>query len=324
MSDTRIIEIDGWTISNVSLEEYKNYSSRMTNAFNKAEFIELNLEKVTATHCLVIKKGNSERFVVSFGEKEDSLFCPFSASFGYIEEIKPGQTIEYYELAIRLINRYIDENVFRTTETVLPPIFYDSDNLSTWIYLFHLNGWVISNMDIGFAMEINDLYENYEQKIAHNARKNFHIAMKQDFVLNICNTVEEKKMAYDIIRINRETKGYDLKMSKEQVLDTMEIIKSDMFIVSDKSDEHYAAALVYEVAPQIGLVVYWGDIPGYEEKKVMNYLPYALIQEYKKKGFKYLDIGPSTWEGRPNYGLCNYKDSIGCFRYDKYIFSRQT
>ena len=56
-------------------------------------------------------------------------------------------------------------------------------------------------------------------------------------------------------------------------------------------------------------------------KFAINFLAYQLIQYYTKKGIKILDIGISTEDGIPNYGLCDFKESIGCFLSSKIIFT---
>ena len=33
---------------------------------------------------------------------------------------------------------------------------------------------------------------------------------------------------------------------------------------------------------------------------------------YKEKGISLIDIGTSTVDGVPNFGLCDFKESIGC------------
>lgn len=38
---------------------------------------------------------------------------------------------------------------------------------------------------------------------------------------------------------------------------------------------------------------------------------------------KYLDIGPSTENSIPNYGLCDFKESIGCRRSLKYTMVKE-
>ena len=52
----------------------------------------------------------------------------------------------------------------------------------------------------------------------------------------------------------------------------------------------------------------------------MNYLAYSLFDYYADNGLRILDIGPSTEDGIPNYGLCEFKESIGCSVTMKYSF----
>ena len=49
-----------------------------------------------------------------------------------------------------------------------------------------------------------------------------------------------------------------------------------------------------------------------KKKKPINALAEFLVTYYTNKGFEYLDIGPSTDQGIPNYGLIDFKESIGC------------
>jgi lipid II:glycine glycyltransferase (peptidoglycan interpeptide bridge formation enzyme) len=94
-------------------------------------------------------------------------------------------------------------------------------------------------------------------------------------------------------------------------MNTIQLVDHDMFIVSHGSDE-IAAALVYHVSDKIAQVIYWGDIPGYGEFKPINFLSYKLIQYYGSRGFEYLDIGISTDHSVLNFGLADFKISIGC------------
>ena len=83
-----------------------------------------------------------------------------------------------------------------------------------------------------------------------------------------------------------------------------------------------AAAQVFHVCEGIVQVIYWGDVPGYSVLKPINYLAYELINFYGERGFQYIDIGPSSEKGRPNYGLCDFKSSIGCDLNAKFSFKK--
>jgi len=50
----------------------------------------------------------------------------------------------------------------------------------------------------------------------------------------------------------------------------------------------------------------------------MNYFSYKVFEHYYRKGLGILDIGPATENGIPNYGLCEFKENIGCTASLKY------
>ena len=123
-----------------------------------------------------------------------------------------------------------------------------------------------------------------------------------------------------MIRINRESKGYPLRMSLQNVLNTIEVIKADFFILTHNAKD-VAAAQVFHVAADVVQVIYWGDVPGYTELRAMNYLAYKVFEYYAASKIKLIDIGPSSENGIPNYGLCEFKENIGCSVSLKYTFS---
>ena len=108
-------------------------------------------------------------------------------------------------------------------------------------------------------------------------------------------------------------------MSLESVLQTAGVVAAEFFVMSlDGAD--VAVAMVYPVAEEISQVIYWGDAPGYADCRAMNYFTYKVFEHYFKKGLKILDIGPSSVEGVPNYGLCSFKENLGCTISLRHVF----
>ena len=133
------------------------------------------------------------------------------------------------------------------------------------------------------------------------------------------DTPENIARAYAVIRGNRESKGYALQMSLESVLKTAEVVSAEFFVMTlDGAD--VAAAMVYPVTEGINQVIYWGDLPGYTDCRAMNYFTYKVFEHYFDKGLKVLDIGPSSVEGIPNYGLCSFKENLGCTISLRHVF----
>ena len=317
MNTLVINEKTNWRVEKVDFNFFLKETQRAIHTvFNKAEFSELNKNKVDEIIYLLFYKKNSPRFAITFGREKDVLNCPFSAPFGYMELLKESMSVSDFEEAGKALEQYFCDAGVKKAGIIFPPSFYDHTTIETWINVLFNQGWRAEYIDLSFGLHIPDVMEGYENKIKYNARKNLRIANRAQLGFRKCITDDEKREAYEVIRQNRMAKGYPLKMTLEQVLTAVKIVPSDMYLVTD-GEKSIAAALVYEVTQKAAQVIYWGDIPGYTDKKTINFLSYELLKVYEQKGFEYLDIGPSTEFGMPNHGLCDFKDSIGCERTTK-------
>ena len=76
--------------------------------------------------------------------------------------------------------------------------------------------------------------------------------------------------------------------------------------------EPIAAALVYDVLPDVDLLVAWGDHGHDLPRSPMNLLAYRLVERALGRGARVLDLGPSSEkDGSPNPGLVHFKRSLG-------------
>lgn len=308
-------------IQEISADEYRSFLEYRGVAFMSAEFNELNKYKADEVIYLLFE-DSKPRFVLCFGIKSNEMLCPYSAPFGMLVPLRESTSLEYFDLAVKEIDNYASCKGIGYIKMILPPFFYDEDNISMLVWALYSNGYSIKNIDLNYQFCLDDIdTDEYKNTIQHNARKNLRIGLQAGLTLERCSAEEECKEAYDIIRLNRESKGFPLRMTYEQVSETVKIIENDFFIVR-KNGTGIASAIIFHISPETAQVIYWGDIPGYSQDKPVNYLSYNLIEYYKKRGFKYLDIGPSTEHGVPNFGLCNFKQSIGCTISNKFTFEK--
>lgn len=125
-------------------------------------------------------------------------------------------------------------------------------------------------------------------------------------------TIEEVSV-YDIIKINRESRGFPLRMTLDEVIATSKIIPTDFFIVYDKYNNGVASAVVHHMRSDLVRVVYWGNTPESEQFRPVNFISYNIFSYYKQfEDIKIIDIVTSTVDSVPNIGLCAFKESIGC------------
>lgn len=289
-------------------KEYRNVFDIPYHIFNSTAFIELNGGRYDAVHYLMFRQGKIKLGIV-LAERDGELCSPVSAPFGGFSFVKSDVSVLVIEQAVEVLAQWVvGRNC--TAEITLPPLFYASDFLCKVVNVFDRSLFKLQYTDLNYQIELHE-NTDYMDMIQYNARRNLNIAIKQPYTFYQATNDDQIEQAYQIIKANRESKGYPLKMTFENVLNTIRIIPADFFIL-ELDGIGVAAAQIFHVAKGIVQVIYWGDAPGYAEARPMNYLSYKVVEHYVKTDVKVIDIGPSTEYGVPNYGLCEFKESIGC------------
>jgi len=109
-------------------------------------------------------------------------------------------------------------------------------------------------------------------------------------------------------------------MDLDDMIRTSAFMRADTFVLSlDGVD--VAAAIVFETLSGVAQPVIWGDDVEHHSMRTMHRLCYEIAGWYAARGFHTLDLGPSTESGRPNYGLCFFKKSLGFTPSLRYTFT---
>jgi hypothetical protein len=272
------------------------------HVFNKKEFIELNKHKCSELHYL-----DFNGISIILGEKGGELYSPFSAPFGGFSSLQKNPSLEAMENAYEKLYEWLKEKN-KKCHITLPPLFYDEPFISKCISAMQRKGFKIAYGDLNYHFDLTE-----QIKMQHNAKNAWNIATRNNLSLILTDNNDNMQIAYSIIANNRKERGYPPHLSLEEFCETAKItnINLDCFLVyADK--EPIAAALVFAIEPKRSLVVLWGDN---REKKLlhpMNFLAISMAEHYKSQGYLSLDLGPSSKNGIPNYGLCSFKESLGC------------
>lgn len=305
-------------VTRVDSKTYKTVFPRPYHRFNSVEFSELNRDKCEAIHYLIFQ-DSKQRFGIILGEKGGALKSPFSAPFGGFSFHKE-EKIESYEEAVSALKEY-GEMVGKEIIVSTPPTIYHPSCVTKTYSAFARGGAKINYCDLNYQFELSK-FGRYEHYIDSKAKNKLYNSLKVGFEFLKLDSKKEEDVAraYEVIRRNRQERGFPLHMGLEAVLATIKIIPADFFVCRLK-DIDMAAAQVFHVADSIAQVIYWGDIPEYSHLRVMNFFSYKVFEYYSKQGISILDIGPSTEHGIPNYGLCEFKENIGCTISSKHTFS---
>ena len=194
----------------------------------------------------------------------------------------------------------------------MPPTMYNETFISKQINTLYRKGFVLNTIELNYAIFLENTELSSLNYLSRAARKNLNISKNSNLRFVKGKSNQEFNEAYQIISKNRASRGYPLRMTWEQVYETSKVLQADSFLVRYEEEVIVASAIVFHVNKEVAQVIYWGDIPEYSNFKVMNFLAHELFSYYKEKGIKVVDVGPSTENSIPNYGLCDFKESIGC------------
>ena len=298
-------------IIEVSSSEYGDVIKSPYHVFATAEFNHLNREKTEEVHYLLFREDKI-RLGIIFGRKDKVLSSPFSAPFGGFSFVSENVRLQYLEESIGTLSNWASSRRVQSIEITIPPPFYNQSFIAKQVNCLWRMGYEFSVIDLNFSYDICRIGDSIQERIWRNARKNLRISSEAGLNLIIASDDQQRRSAYDIIAQNRIHRGFPLRMSWEQVMETSKLIPADFFIVENSNKVLIASAIVFHISEKIIQVIYWGDLLGYSELKPMNFLSYRLYEYYKLLGEEYMDIGHSTELSVPNYGLCEFKDSIGC------------
>ena len=302
----------------ITPKEYQEIFSNPYHIFNSATFNELNKYKCDGVHYLIFRDSKI-RLGLIFGRRENIVLSPFSAPFGCFAFLNEQIDIDKIDESLLVLDDYLKEKKISNIKFVLPPFCYNVSFLSKLVNSLSRSRYKVSHIDLNHIFKTLFFDEKYKEKLNSNTRRNLNIALKQNFVFQKTDDID---LVYDIISKNRELRDFPLRMTLEQVKETIKIIKHDAFVVKLNQD-YVASALVYYVAHNIVQIIYWGDIPEFSSLKTMNFLSYKVFEYYKNTDVEIVDIGPSTENGIPNYGLCDFKESIGCVAENKFTFEKK-
>lgn len=251
------------------------------------------------------------------------FLSPISAPFGGFTFISEDVRLQYLEEAIRLMVQWAIRKEFVSIVITLPPLLYSGSFIAKQLNCLWRQGFEVSKIDLNYSFALEDFDDQYLERIWYNARKNLRISMNAGLEFSECINDGDKEWAYEIIKQNRESKGFPMHMTWQQIRDTVNIIESDFFLVTDNRKATVASSIVFHVNKSVVQVIYWGDIQGHSEMKPMNFLSYKVFEFYKYSDIKVVDVGPSTEHSVPNYGLCEFKEGIGCRIDPKYTLIKK-
>jgi hypothetical protein len=300
-SELNIREIDSVAYAKLAEEVHYVYNNRRFLDTVQAETENIRYFTIGASKPKVF-------FFIS--EVNQQFVMPFSAPFWNIERVKNHLSTQSIYNIVYVLHQFFKESAKNVLIT-LPPTIYDSTQISTLTNALIYYGFKIKYYDINHHILLSNYnLPNYRRLLDSNTKRNLRIANNHHLTLNISNSSDEIRDAYEIIQENRNVKQYPLRISEQKLHHTLQKIGGEVITVKYK-DEVIASAFVYNINQKVKQLIYWGDKPAHRNLKVMNYLADQIVSYYSELNYSYIDLGPSSSGGVPNFGLSTFKESIG-------------
>lgn len=298
----------------VSADAYRRTFLSPAVVYNSVAFSELNALKVAEVRYVVFSKGGKPRLGLTIGVGADGrMRAPFSAPFACFDFNKE-QCVDVIVDAVGLLR--CD---FAGLVLTLPPTLYAPSMIAKTAIALNHSGARRLYDDWNFHLPLA-ASGGYGSLVDSDTRR--VVASGAATGYGLLEVADDPWRAYAVVAANHEAKGYPMRMTERQVVATAGKggpVKGRFFVLTN-GVEDAAAAIVYDVTPAVSQVIYWGDAPRHGCRYAMNLLAARLYEYYSSRGKSILDIGPSSSEGIPATGLCNFKESIGCIVSSKPTF----
>ena len=228
-------------------------------------------------------------------------------SFDFIEDI----ALEAIEDCIIKTCNYMHGTLNAKKIIIISPPFAHNLQKSSYIFNTLLNlGFEIVTHDIDYSIAVDDI--SIVDKMKRNNKKRYNKCLKEGFKFDKISDKNEYADVYNVIKANRDSKGYHLSMTFEQIMDLYTSLPDNVHFFKVKKDNQLAAAaLCIKLNSDILYVFYWGHLPGFEQYSPVAFLANGIYEYAKTNEFNRIDIGTSSLNGQPIYGTITFKENLG-------------
>ena len=304
----------------VTYETFGNIICNPFHIYGNANYNHLKKHNCDSIHYLLFREGKYRLGIIG-GIKGGAFLSLPTDSFGGFIYLQDNIKISYIDNAIDLLVKWAKSKKLKAINLTLPPSIYNESFISKQMNSLFNNSFFILKIELNHILPSAKFNDNYINEIGKYDRNNLNKALKNNLTFHQCENLLEKRIAYQIISLYKQTQNEPLKISWKEILMTTTIIDTEFFITYDNNNFPVAAAIVFHLSPSIVQIFNWGENPEFLHLRTMNYLAYKIF-EYYHRDYQIIDLGPSSENAVPNIDLCNFNESIGCDTTLKFSFIR--
>lgn len=299
------------TVRETDQEEYSGVFRKSGNLFDSVAFTLLNSRKAQeGLAWLILESGGKPRLGLVAARRGDMLHAPFSAPYSFFRWNKAPSLQTIYDSAEALA-RYLRDREMRL-RWVLPPLAHYPDEVQAcWASLLS-NGARQIHADYNLHLPLGNP-EDVTAAMTTGGRNQWRISLREGVEAEVSEKLADPDLAeaYSIISENHRMKGFPMRMSLDDYMNTAPLANARVAFASI-GGKRIAAAIFFEVRHgEIMQAISWGDLREHSHLRPMNALLVAAAREFAANGFSMLDMGPSSEDGIPALGQVHFKQEIG-------------
>ena len=282
-----------------------------THLFNTAQFFEIHRTPDACYLQLVATGSGQVAATIHFAEESRGVFrSPRLGTFGSFDFREPP-CVELVEFFIDETERILRERGATQIRIVSPP-FAHAPELSHLIYLaLHNRGYVATPHSLNQSIRLDE--RPFSERVDGDGRRRLTRARELGFAPRKLTSLSELSDAYQLILDNTCRKGYTLSMTWDRVREMAETFGERIYGFGVfRETQPAAASITIRVSRDVVYVFYWGDAAGFSGVSPIILLAETIYEHAHAEGARWMDIGTSTNDGAPNYGLIHFKRNLGC------------
>ena len=278
--------------------------------FNTRQFFELHRSTKSFYFQLISGDPAQVLGVAHFSEVAPGHYrSPRRGTFGGFE-FREKLRMEVVEGVVAQVEQQLIDAGAEAIEILHPPASFNPPAAAVLYNILARRGYCIQPPELDYTLAINN--EDFLERVEYNLQKRIKKCQRENIRGVEVEPLQHRRV-YDVISANRAARGFSVSMTYdgiEQMVTTFpdRLVFFGVFAGSDM----IASSICIRLSPTLLYVFYWGDLPGWQEYSPVSLLAMTIYDYACRNGCLQLDLGTSTIDGVPNYGLINFKRGMGC------------
>jgi hypothetical protein len=259
---------------------------------------------------LVEKESQRTVSIAHFTEKEPGFFAsPRRGTYGGINAIHSDVTL--FDLFIEDIETAIRKAGGKRLQIAPAPFAHHPEQSALQTNVFLRRKYDILKCEVNYDLTVDEV--PLIEKMERNNQKRVRKCQREGCVFEHYNRREEYEQVYDVIRRNRESRGFPVTMTLDHMLEMKSLFPDTwQFFGTRKDGRMIAASVCIRLNPETLYVFYWGDLPDVHTMSPVAFHASNLYAYCQSQKIRMLDIGTATDNCIPNVGLMKFKERLGC------------